>query len=276
MPEMQKIFWIFEHVIPEQRRKELRGELKKIITERIKVKDNSSSRATRMTKRTEEILLEANIIGSDGKELKLTQREYSFVVGLEERCPRCGFNPISDADLEIANSADQQSLIEHLENCNDKKVQKQYRKELRLKEQKLAQKKEKLEKQDQAQSLAAWKFAGSTKGSMWMLEEKDRKEQLLLMPAEAKTKKRKASEAQVIDLTETKRSKSNCEVLDLTVQSDDKVLAVSKQKKNIYEDLPENLHSLSRQRLLVVAKGHDIENPEALTNSKIIKLLQNF
>jgi len=144
-----KKFGFYEHFINPKRRKELIEEIKKNAEKRVRKYDRKNDRTTRISKKQQNEIdekQEHTLEDSEGNEITLNSEEYTFATGLSENCPRCGYSPTDDKYLEIREEHSREKLVDHLVNCNDKKLHKKYQKEKKQKEELQASKKITLEK----------------------------------------------------------------------------------------------------------------------------------
>jgi len=146
------MFGFYEHVIPERRRSELKEEIKRSVESRMNSKDGSSSRQSRKSTRELKMPSSTTVTDRNGREMKLTLEENSFIQGLVDNCPRCGFSPTNDKFLAIKNKCDTDSLTDHIANCNDKNKHKEYRQKLKLQAERVEKKKRRKQKRKKKHS----------------------------------------------------------------------------------------------------------------------------
>ena len=110
------------------------------------------------------------------------EAEEAFCLGLNEECPKCGQNGLSEIDIRESKASctsEKGSVYEirkaHLKACTDKAAHRAHETQKAKKAAKESEKAQKRSEQDEVQQLATWEFLGADTSQLWLLEDNNLK-----------------------------------------------------------------------------------------------------
>jgi hypothetical protein len=181
------------------------------------------------------------------------QAEALFVRNLIDACPRCGFEP-------DASACDRDSLVAHLNECNDRVAHKVHRRAVAAAEASAGARAAAVDAQAEATNLAAWQYLGGEQGSMWLLTDKQLKKQCEDKGLDSGASREEmlcqlaAASTQASNLLTDKTSGGRQMASSAAGSSNGK-----RGRPRIDRDsLPSNLHSMSLAQLRAVAAANGL------------------
>lgn len=155
----RKVFGFYLFHVHDRIIRDLKIELKELQEKRIKERESKQRRARLSSRMTDQ------------------ESERAFMLGLVDCCPRCG------EDLEGYH--DEESQREHLMNCTDTTKHAEHKKKVAEKVKKEEEKEAQRQKQEDAQTLAAWSLLGSNSSQLWLLDAEHVRQRALAVGVDA-------------------------------------------------------------------------------------------
>lgn len=241
-----RTFGFYEYTISERVMKQLKIDIKREQEARAKKSEQRRRRAGR------------------GRAASIREEETSFVMGLQDECPRCG------QALEMYTD---EEARRHLRGCTDEKKHTAHKKEKMAAAAKEQAAHERQEKIEEVQSTAAWRFLGEKKEQLWLLTDKAAEKECKLLGVDTAG----MSKVDMIgELASQRASSSSSSKPMLLLGYEGAALASSKQptrSRLTADSLPENYHSLSRMQLECICAAHGVKLKNGATKRDILRAI---
>lgn len=268
-------------VIPPRRMRELADSLKTAQEQRNAAHACKESRGERASKRRAQEEDEA--VSRNAKKSRsssdpeaavadLTEEEQSFVIGLVDSCPRCGFTP--------RGSPDEAALLAHLHGCTDAKKHAAHERRVRQQQERDATRATRRQQEADSQSTQVWKFLGASKETSWLLTDGAVKQQLRLQgeeePSDASNRRHRMQQ-RMAAREATALLKESDDASDVDHDGSATALVSRPVAAALSAaSLPTNLHRCTRAQLVSVLRAHDLHrgDEDHLTKDRLIDRIE--
>ena len=244
-----KDFGFFMFNVSQRREEELRRELRSLQESRLKAREAVQRRERRARERQ-----------GGGLELDASEEEKAYVMGLVDKCPRCG-------DEEENEDKDRRSL--HLTGCKDKKKIASYQAKLKTERKRKADILAAKERDEDVQGLQAWEFLGGEIGTMWTLSEG----QLRTICEQYQLDVNGDRETLLKRIGEHRRSLDSSKMLTGGEKGSTNAGSANKRVKIDRANLPANMESMTYEQLRAVCMSQGIV-ARSTTKKGIIKEIE--